>query len=164
MCKFIRFLFCLIPIQGFRAQLIQKHLGDCSECQREWAIDKSAEDSFTKPEWVIHEHSLWPLIQEKIKDTKFEEIPSAKRKTAFLFSRWQWGLAGLTLLVFIVINLVLNKGPVQSLSKTEVSLTNKIPQIRIIRAEILGKKARPFVYQTPENLFIWFDKTKQEGD
>jgi predicted anti-sigma-YlaC factor YlaD len=154
----------MIPIHDFRAYLIQKHLAVCSQCQREWAIDKSTEESFTKPEWVINEHSLWPQIRQKINAAEPEEAPFRRRKTAFHLPRWQWALAGLALLIFIVFNLMLDKGLVHSLSKKEVSLAIKIPQVRIIHAELRGKKARPFIYQTPENLFIWFDKIKQEGD
>jgi len=164
MCKFIRFLYMMTPIHGFRAYLIQRHLGACAQCQREWGIDKSTEESFTKSEWAENEYNLWPQIQKKIRASEFEEIHPEKRKISFHFPHWQWALAGLTLLIFFVINLVLNRGLVHSLSKKEVSLAIKIPQVRIIHAEIRGKKARPFIFQTPENFFIWFDKTRQEGD
>lgn len=164
MCKLIRFLYIMIPIHDFRAYLIQKHLAACSRCQTEWAIDKSTEESLKKSTWVTNEPSLWPQIQEKINVAELEETPARRRKTTFPLPRWQWALAGLALLIFIVINLVIDKGLVLSLSKKEVSLALKIPQVRIIDAEIRGIKARPFIYQTPENVFIWFDKTKQEKD
>lgn len=165
MCKLIRSLFSLIPIPGFRAYLIRKHISFCPKCQREWINSSSStERLFTMPEWIKNERSLWPQIQGKIREAETGKILEIKRKKAPLFPRWQWALAGMALLILIGINLVLNKGLIRSLSKTEVSSATQIPQIKIVRAEIGGQKAKPFVYQTPENLFIWFERIQQEGE
>lgn len=164
MCKLIRFFYLLIPIHGFRAFLIQKHFAACSVCQKEWGMDQSAKGSFTKPEWIAQEHSLWPQIQEKIHMLEREGIQSGETKKIFLFPRWQWALAGLALLILAGISLVLDIGLIHRSKKAEVSLTLKNPQVNIIHAEIHGKKATPFIYQTSENLYIWFGEINQEED
>ena len=37
------------------------------------------------------------------------------------------------------------------------------PRIIIKHAEIKGKKAKPYIYQTPYVSFIWFAETKNSG-
>jgi hypothetical protein len=162
MCKLIRSLYNLIPILSFRAFFIRKHISLCPKCQKEWTLDKSTEEFFTVPEWIKKEQSLWPRIQETIRAAESGDALDERRKTTLFFPRWQWALAGLALLILVGINLVLNKGLLQSLSGTEVSLALKTPQVKIIHAEIHGKKAKPYVFQTPENLFIWFEEIKLE--
>lgn len=165
MCKLIRFLYITIPFHGFRDYLIQKHLADCPQCQMEWVIDRDTEESLAMPEWIKKESSLWPRIQEEIKrkHVKQEQAPSGKRKTTF-FPRWQWALASLALFILVGMILVVDKAMIQPPPETEISLALKNPQVKIIRAEISGKKAKPFIYQTQENLFIWFDEIDQEED
>ena len=164
MCKLIRSLYSLIPILSFRAYLIRKHLSLCPKCQREWIIGNSSEESFTMPEWIKNEHSLWPRIQERIHTVELEEIRYRRRKKTFLFPRRQWALAGLALLILVGISFVLDKNWIHKSTKREVSLALKNPRVNIIHAEIHGKKAKPFIYQTQENLFIWFDEINQEKD
>jgi hypothetical protein len=93
-----------------------------------------------------------------------EEIRSSKRKKAFLFPRWQWALAGLTLLILVGVSLVLDKALVHKPTKGDVSMTPRIPQVHIIHAKLHGKKAKPYIYKTQEHLFIWFDESTQEED
>ena len=57
---------------------------------------------------------------------------------------------------------MVNKAIIHPPHKTEISLAIKNPQVKIIHAEIQGKKAKPYIYQTTENLFIWFDEMNQE--
>ncbi|UCE39799.1 MAG: hypothetical protein JSV17_09925 [Candidatus Aminicenantes bacterium] len=164
MCKFIRLFYFMIPIHGFRAFLIQKHFSGCSKCQKEWGLDQSAQGSFTKPDWIAQERSLWSQIRERIYVVKPEEIRSGRRQKTFLFPRWRWALAGLALLILAGISFVLDKSWIHKSTKEDVSLTLKNFQVNIKHAKIHGKKAKPFIYQTQENLFIWFDEINQEED
>ncbi len=161
----IRSLYNLIPIPNFRAFLIQKHISSCSECQKEWEIDGTMEDFFMAPGWIEKEDSLWPRVQETILATELEASSArTSSKPSGIFPRWQWALAGFALLLLAGINLIVNKSTIPSLPLTEVDLALNPPQVKIIRAEIHGQKARPFIYWTKENLFIWFDQIQQEED
>jgi len=161
----IRSLYSLIPVANFRAFLIRKHISSCPECQKEWEIDGTMEDFFMAPSWIEKEGSLWPRIQETIRATEIENS-SARRNsyTTGFFPRWQWALAGFALILLAGINLIVNKSAFRSLPLSEVDLAYKPPQVKIIRAEIHGQKAKPFIYKTKENLFIWFDQIHQEED
>ena len=161
----IRSLYNLIPIPKFRAFLIQKHISSCPECQKEWEIDETMEDFFMAPGWIDKEGSLWPRIQETILATEREDsLARTSGKTSGIVPRWQWALAGFALLLMAGINLIVNKSAIRSLPLHEVDLALKPPQVKIIRAEIHGQKAKPFIYRTKENLFIWFDQIQQEED
>ena len=164
MCKLIRFVYLVIPIHGFRAFLIKKHLAACDVCQEVWGTDESAQEAFSTPVWIQKEHDMWPQIRDKIHLVEQEEIRSKKGKKAFLFPRWQWGLAGLILLILVGVSLVLDKARVHKPTKGDVSMTLETPQVHIIHAKIHGKKAKPFIYKMQENLFIWFDDSAQEED
>lgn len=163
MCKLIRFLYTTIPFHGFRDYLIQNHLEDCPQCQRKWAIARDIEDFFAMPEWIKKESSLWPRIQEKIKRKRVEQeqAPSGK-KEIFFFPRWRWALAGLALFILVGMIFLIDKTMIQPPIETRISFALKNPQIKIIHAEIQGKKAKPFIYQTTDKLYIWFDEIDQE--
>jgi hypothetical protein len=165
MCKLIRFFYLLIPVNGFRALLIQAHISACSVCKNEWGMDLSGQEALTKPEWIAREHNLWPQIQKRIQAGEREKTRSMIREKTTLFPRWQWALAsGLVLIVLIGISFVLDIGLFRKTSKAEVSSVLINPRVDIIYAEIHGKRAKPFIYQTQENLFIWFDELNREDD
>lgn len=164
MCKLIRFLYKLVPFLFFRAVLNRKHIAVCQECQKEWGIDTSIEEVLSPPEWIKNEQSLWPQIRETIGTAELGEVEGRKRREVFFFPGWQWALAGLALLIMVGINIVLDKGSIPAVSRTAGSPAVAIPQIKIIRAEISGKKAKPYIYRTQENVYIWFDEIDQEED
>jgi hypothetical protein len=165
MCKIIRSLYNLISIPGFRAFLLQNHISSCPKCQKEWSIDETMEELFGTPGWIEKEASLWPRIQETIQATAIgDSLDRTKNRTSGMVPRWQWALAGFALLLLAGINIIVNKGPIRRQPLVEVDLARKPPQIEIIRAEIHGQKAKPFIYRTQDNLFIWFDKIDQEED
>jgi hypothetical protein len=154
-----------MPFHRFRAFLIQKHFSACVVCQKDWGMDLDAQDAFTKPGWIAQESSLWPLIQKRINAGRQEGARSMSRKKTFLFPRWRWALAsGLALIVLLGVSFVLDIGFFRRTSKVEVPSAVKNPRVNIIYAEIHGKRANPFIYQTQENFFIWFDEVNQEDD
>ncbi len=164
MCKLISFLYDLIPIRGFRAFLIKKHLIKCAICQNELSIEPLYEEKFKAPEWIESEQSLWPHIREKLSTQRIPSSPSLQNKKRFLIPRWQWALAGFILLVLVGIYLLIKQDFRQNALKGEFIATSTTPRIVIMHAEIEGKKAKPFVYQTQERFFVWFEKSKPEGD
>lgn len=164
MCKFIAFLYDLIPIQGFRDFLIKRYITECSICEKESAIETLLEEKLQIPEWIESEDSLWPQIREKV--FLQEPLPSPHRQKVLRFMprRWQWALAGLALLLVVAINLLIERGFDAKRLQGELIATTTAPRIIITHAEIKGKKAKPFVYQTQEKCFIWFEESKSEGD
>jgi hypothetical protein len=58
-------------------------------------------------------------------------------------------------LSFLIYQNFLKKPPVE-----KAALVNEMSRVKITFAEIKGKKAIPYVYQTPTVSFIWFEETK----
>jgi hypothetical protein len=127
-----------------------------------WAFIPDVEESFTMPAWIKNESSLWPHIKEKIQRMEQEPKSSQKSRSTFLLRRWQWATAGLALIILVGVILVVDRRKIQSPSGVETTLALKNPKIKIIHAEISGKEAKTFIYQTAENLHIWFDEIDQE--
>ena len=164
MCKIIRFMYMTIPFHGFRYFLIQKHLAVCPRCQKDWGFIPDVEKSFAMPVWIEKESSLWPQIREKIERKEQEPKSSDTGRSTSRLHRWQWATVGLSLIILVGVILVVKRTKIQSPSGVETILARSNPQVKIIHAEIQGKKAKTFVYQTSENLFIWFDEIDQEED
>jgi hypothetical protein len=163
-CKLIILLYDLVPIQGFRAYLIKKHLAKCPVGQRDLDIETLLKEKFRIPGWIESEKSLWPHVREKIFAP--ETVPSASSERALRFTKpwWHWAVAGLALLVMAALNLLIlrnfNHHPFQG----ESAVPPFTSTIIINHAEIKGRKAKPFIYQTHEACFIWFEESKSEGD
>lgn len=164
MCKIIRFMYMTIPFHDFRDYLIRKHLAVCPRCQKVWGYIPDIEKSFKMPVWIEKESSLWPQIREKIERKEQGPNSADTRGSTFLLRRWQWATVGLSLIILVGVILVVERKKIQGPSEVETILAHKNPQVKIIHAEIQGKKAKTFVYQTSENLFIWFDEIDQEED
>jgi hypothetical protein len=163
MCKFIAFLYDLIPIQGFRAFLIKRHIAKCPICEKESAMETILEEKFKIPDWIESEQSLWPQIREKVFGP--EPLPTHRQKALRIMPpRWQWALAGIALLLVVGINLLIERDFDRKRIQGEFIATTTAPRIIITHAEIKGKQAKPFIYQTQGKYFVWFEESKSEGD
>lgn len=163
MCKIFRFMYIAIPHRDFRSYLIKRHFAGCIRCQRAWEPDSEREKPLAMPEWIHRESSLWPEIQKKIKQARRETVLSRNNEGSTRFLRWQLALTGVGLFILTaLIFMFLRDGAIQSGRKDFLSFKN--PQIKIVRAEIQGKKAKPFIYKTGELIFIWFAEINQEQE
>ncbi len=164
MCKFIVFLYDMIPIQGIRAFLIKKHIDRCPVCQREMAIETLLEEKFKIPEWIESEQSLWPQIREKAFSQKPVLLSGRQKERPFKISGWQWALAGLALLVVVGINVLIGPDLSPRRHSREFIVSAAQPKIIITHAEIEGREAKPFVYETRERCFIWFEEQESKDN
>ena len=62
----------------------------------------------------------------------------------------------LTAVLFVYMHFQRKPGEAEALMK-------ETPRVVIEHAEINGKKARPYIYQTPEISYIWFSEAKNNG-
>ena len=114
------------------------------------------------PGWIEKEESMWPQVREKI---YFNRKISFKADTAlkpFFFPKWRWAVVGL-FLVFVVGAVLMIQTNFQKKSAEPEVLVKETPRITIEHAEKDGKKARAYIYQTPEISFIWFSEAKNNG-
>ena len=156
MCKICKLLYRLLPGRSFQAFLIKKHITNCSQCQKEIEeANNRIKETSIFPNWVKAEGSLWPQIRQKLHDQE-EKAQKIKRKYSFsLAKKRSWAMACLFLAILIGGGVLIHKNFLTRASIEEINLTKENPRIRIKYAEIKGKKAKPYIYQTPKASFIW---------
>lgn len=162
MCLFFKFLFWLFPFRSFRALVLHIHIDLCSRCQEEYEIEDLTKDILAVPDWIEEEPSLWPQVNRKMVTLGNEE--SRKRKKPHFKTRWYWAAATLFMAAAVVLIVWNQQSSVKRISFEEATATQEIPQVTIKHAEVNGKKATSYVYQTQKISFIWFSETDKTGD
>ncbi len=162
MCLIFKFLFWLFPFRGFRALVLRIHIDHCSRCQEEYEIENLTKDILDVPDWIKAEPSLWPQVKRKMVHPGDEK--TKKRKKPYFRTKWYW--AGATLFIAAAVVLIVwnQKSSIKRFSFEEAVTSQEIPQVTIKHAELNGKKATSYVYQTQKISFIWFSETEKTGD
>jgi len=114
------------------------------------------------PSWIAEDESIWPQIREKLYSQRKKSIKAEKTLKPFFFTRWKWVAVGLVLVVAVGVVLMVHTN-IQRKSAEVEALMRETPRVLIKHAEIEGKKARAYIYQTPEISFIWFTEAKNKG-
>jgi len=162
MCRLYKLLYKLFPVKSFQSFLIEKHFSICSSCQKETEIESNLKDMLAVPSWIAEDESIWPQIREKLYSQRKKSIKAEKTLKPFFFTRWKWVAVGLVLVVAVGVVLMVHTN-IQRKSAEVEALMRETPRVLIKHAEIEGKKARAYIYQTPEISFIWFTEAKNNG-
>jgi hypothetical protein len=116
-----------------------------------------------KPDWIEETPSLWPRIREAVAASETRgEVKIPERRPAFhSFQRWALASAAAMLLLAGIAGwLVLGRrgrpgaGPADS---------GALPRVRLLSVELKGKKAKPYIFQTPKASFVWITPSKEIG-
>jgi hypothetical protein len=162
MCRLYKLLYKLFPVKSFQSFLIEKHFSVCSNCQKETEIESQLKNVLTVPSWIAKEENIWPQIREKLYSQRKKQIKAEKTRKPFFFIKWKWAAVSLVLVVAVGVILMVQTN-FQRISADAEALLEDTPRVLIKHAEIEGKKARPYIYQTPEISFIWFSEIKNNG-
>jgi len=157
MCKFFKFLYRLIPVRNFQSFLIKKHFSGCYCCQKEMEINDLLKEIIVIPDWIKAEKSIWPQIKPVLHTPEEKALKIKRKYEVSFFKKWRWAIAGLALVIVMGLSLMVHQNFIKE------SFSKEKPRIEITYAEIKGKKAKPFIYQTPNMSFIWFAKAKDNG-
>jgi hypothetical protein len=159
MCKFYKLLYWLIPVKSFQSFLIRKHFSGCDRCQREIEIDNRLKEMVI-PDWIRAEKSFWPQIKPRLSIPEEKTHVKENKDGFFSFKKWHWAMAGLALVCVMGSSVLIYRNFQKKLSVEKAALINEMSRVKINYAEIKGKKAIPYIYQTPTVSFIWFAETK----
>ena len=162
MCRLYKFLYTLFPLKRFRSFLIEKHFSVCSSCKKETELESYLKDMLAAPDWIAKEESMWPQIREELNSQRKKSVKEEKTLQPFFFRKWKWAAVGLFLVVAVGVFLMVQTDFQKKSAETK-ALEKETPRIVIEHAEIDGKKARAYIYQTPEISFIWFSEAKDNG-
>jgi len=162
MCRLYKLLYKLFPVKSFQSFLIEKHFSVCSSCQKETEIESQLKNVLAVPNWIVQEEIMWPQIREKLYSQRKKLFKTKKTLQPFFFAKWKWAVASLVFVVAFGVIIMIHIN-FQRKSAEEEALLEDTPRVVIKHAEINGKKARPYIYQTPEISFIWFSEAKNNG-
>lgn len=162
MCRLYKLLYKLFPVKSFQSFLIKKHFSICSSCQKETEIESQLKNVLATPCWIAKEESIWPQIREKLYSQRKKTLKADRAFQPFFLKKWKWAAVGLVLVVSIGVVLLVHTNLKRESAGAE-ALLEDTPRIVIKHAEIEGKKARAYIYQTPEISFIWFSEIKNNG-
>jgi len=162
MCRLYKLLYKIFPVKSFQSFLIEKHFSVCSSCQKETEIESYLEDMLADPDWIAKEESMWPQIRKKLYSQRKKSFETEKTLQPFFFKKWKWAAVSLVLVVSVGVVLLVQTNFERKSLEAE-ALVNETPRVVIKHAEIEGKKARAYIYQTPEISFIWFSEAKNNG-
>lgn len=162
MCKLYKLLYHLFPFKSLQSFLIEKHFAVCSHCQKDIEIEGQLKNILAIPSWIEKEESVWPEIKERIYSQRKESFKADKTPVLFFLKKWKWAAVGLILVVALGLILMVQINYQRKSDEAEI-FAKETPRVVIKHAKIKGKKARPYIYQTPEISFIWFSEAKNDG-
>jgi len=158
MCKLVRVLYVLLPLDRFRAYLIRKHFAECSRCGLAAAEAPGWAALLKPPDWISHEAGFWPEVERLMAERPSGD--SAPRQAPL--RRPLAGLAAAVggVLAVAALVLLLGKRPPAAV----VAAVGSAPRVEVLSAEVEGRPARASIYQTKRASFIWFSRTpRKEG-
>jgi hypothetical protein len=173
MCKILGFLYMIIPFKRLKGALIRKHFERCQRCSQEIEAVADAAGSALKPKWIQESPSLWPKIRERLVSRKSQpelrlSLPRPYPGRAHA-RRWKQAavaaLAAVIVLGSIGLFVLRHSGRARlgpgSGPPGEPPGTS--PRVEVNAAELKGKPANPYIYQTPRASFIWIAPSKEIG-
>jgi len=169
MCKTYKILYAVLPIKKWKAALIRRHFERCPSCAEEVERINKAAGAFFRPDWIQDTTNLWPQICYKIasSEKRAVRIPSEIGRGRFRLRKWGWAGASAAFLILGAIGFFILRHHDRSIPAPELAPPQVpvalIPRVQVISAEIGGKPAKPYIYQTPAASFIWLAPSKDIG-
>lgn len=169
MCKIYKILYAVLPIKKWKDALIRRHFERCPSCAEEVERISKAAEAFFRPDWIQDTTNLWPQIRDKItsSEKRAERVPPEIGRGRFWLGKWGWAGASAAFLILGAIGFFILRHHDRSIPAPELAPLQApaalIPRVQVISAEIGGKRAKAYVYQTPAASFIWLVPSKDIG-
>lgn len=170
MCKIYKILYAAIPVKKWKSALIRRHFERCPRCAEEIIFKDHVVRAFFKPDWIQETPNFWPQIRTRI--ISHENQPETFRPGISPWQlrarRWSLAAAAAAFLIIGAIGFFLLRQPDHKISGPESSLPKDliaaVPRVQVISAELGGKRAKAYIYQTPTASFIWIAPSKEPGE
>jgi len=169
MCKIYKILYAVIPIKKWKSALIRRHFERCPRCAEEIIFKDHVVRAFFKPDWIQEASDQWPQIRPRIisHEVQFQRFRPGITASQLRARRWKWVATAAAFLIvgttgFFILRQYSHKtpGPESSLPK---ELSVAVPRVQMISAELGGKRAKAYIYQTPTASFIWIAPSQETG-
>ncbi len=147
-CKFIDFLFSVLPIKRWQDFLVRRHIQNCAVCRNKLATIDEARQLLIPENEIENLEGVWPAVKSRL-DERRRQKPQAQR-------RWRWAFAAASLIIIIsAVWLYLAFGPGKGSPEPPFA-----EQFQINLIEIDNQPAQAFVYHPHDSktFFVWVEK------
>jgi hypothetical protein len=178
MCRIHKILIALASFTAWKSVLISAHAERCPRCAAELKAGDRLIREALNPDWIARGPGLWPRVLAGIEAKDAASLPSppaqmrAKLRPAASRRKWLWAPAStlaVSLAIMAGVWLVVVRNGRREAPKGE-SPTGRLnlpaaaaPRVQVFSAEVGGKRAKTYIYQTPKALFIWIAPSKEIG-
>lgn len=154
-CKWIRFGYKVLPLPGWRAFLLERHLDRCPICRGRILDDETIRAMGITATDLQAELPLWPV-----------PVTSHKPQVLRLGWRYAFGLSLIAVIVWVANEVArfapssastLSKGSIQEIEETDESRA-----FAVLTAKIGNQSARPVIFKPQQSglTIVWFEKLK----
>jgi hypothetical protein len=149
-CKFIDFLFTVLPIKRWQGFLIRRHIRKCPVCLSRLADVKEVRPLLIQESELEDLEAMWSAIKARI-DEEREEV------RAPLWHRWKWVYAAAALFAAVAVWLWLFSPFSPGRDSSEGPLAG---QFQIDYIEIGNEPAQAYIFhpQDSNTYFVWVEK------
>ena len=154
-CNWARFGYKVLPLPGWRAILLERHLDHCPLCQSQTLDDENIRAMGMTAAALQAELPLWP-------------VPAARPKPQILRLAWRYafGFSLVAAMVWVAIS-VSHFAPAPSFAtlKSSIQETEEIDEAKgfaVLSAKIGAEPARSVIFKPRETglTIVWFEKIK----
>lgn len=152
-----KLLYRILPVNSFRAFLVDKHLSSCRACSGELAEDVVIEKKIVTSENINPGMDLWPGIKDGILALEGAQRRQPERvslSTFFFGRKWQFGLAAALLVLALLVPILLYRGSDVADPET-AGIVNSEIVVKSIRIE--NRPAKTFYFQSEDadKVIVW---------
>ncbi len=154
-CKWVRLAYRLLPLTGWRAFLLDRHIDRCPECQGAALDDAAIRSLGVTPSNLLAELPLSPIVAGS-KPSRAKAFPIGWRYAFGLF------LAAITLWAVVAISRIAPLGTLPQGTVTVTEAGEDTCVFAVLEAKIGGEPARPVIFKPgqPGMTIVWFEKRK----
>jgi len=170
MCKIHKLIAAIIPLARMREAFVVRQIQRCPRCRESENLNDPRVTDFLNPLWIRQSDDLWPQVWDRIcsEERAPQEIEQFGSLSPHFIPRWAWPVAvacfaGLCILAIVSLkhSETVSNQPSAILPMKSLNMQ---PRVLVLDAELNGKRAKPYIYQTPTGSFIWIVPSKENGD
>jgi hypothetical protein len=145
----VNFLFSIFPFKIWQDFLLQKHIQDCPDCQKNLTSLEETKSLLIQEEEVVGLEDLWSKVDIQITKEK-------RKGKLFRLPRWGWAVGAACLLIAIVFGIWFYQlAPSGKTPEEEITSPLQIKYIRIY-----GQPARTYLFHPQDSnmIIVWAEK------
>lgn len=148
-CKFIDFLFSVLPLKRWQDFLARRHIQNCAVCLNKLATAEEVRKLLIPEREIENLEAVWSAVKSRL-DERRRLKPQAQR-------RWRWAFAAASLIIIIIGAVWIYQAVGPGKGGAELPFSEQF-QINLI--EIDNQPAQAFVYHPHDSktFFVWVEK------